>query len=155
MVCGLRNASATKSIDDVSLRADDSHFVRCTIAIRDGGRLDPNRIVAEFSTISPDSVEFVKLFSMSGDDVYGEQDILAKKQTFTLEVRGRDTPKSARTLEYDPATKPPTIRRITPITSGEPWPDFKKCDKRSDFELFEAACLWFDIEPTLPMPDIE
>jgi hypothetical protein len=34
-----------------------------------------------------------------------------------------------------------------------PWPDFKALDKRSDFELYEAACLWFDEEPVLPMFD--
>jgi hypothetical protein len=32
------------------------------------------------------------------------------------------------------------------------WPDFKKWDQKSEFELYEAACLWFDIEPQLPMP---
>jgi hypothetical protein len=31
------------------------------------------------------------------------------------------------------------------------WPDFKKWDGRSEFELFEAAALWFDAEPRLPM----
>jgi|GEM_PF-5431946 len=34
----------------------------------------------------------------------------------------------------------------------EPWPDFKKWDQREKFELYEAACLWFDREPALPMP---
>jgi hypothetical protein len=32
------------------------------------------------------------------------------------------------------------------------WPDFKKWDQREKFELCEAACLWFDREPVLPMP---
>jgi hypothetical protein len=31
------------------------------------------------------------------------------------------------------------------------WPDFKKWDDRDEFELFEAAALWFDAEPRLPM----
>jgi hypothetical protein len=44
-------------------------------------------------------------------------------------------------------------RSLAPTTSSEPWPDFKKWDKANDFELFEAACLWFDIEPRVPMPD--
>jgi hypothetical protein len=35
----------------------------------------------------------------------------------------------------------------------EPWPNFKKWDKKEKFELYEAACLWFNIEPRLPMPD--
>jgi hypothetical protein len=35
----------------------------------------------------------------------------------------------------------------------ERWPDFKKWDKQEKFELYEAACLWFNIEPRLPMPD--
>ena len=39
------------------------------------------------------------------------------------------------------------------IWPNEPWPDFKKWDKKELFELYEAACLWFNIEPRLPMPD--
>jgi hypothetical protein len=39
------------------------------------------------------------------------------------------------------------------IWPDEPWPDFKKWDKKEDFELYEAACLWFNTEPRLPMPD--
>jgi hypothetical protein len=35
----------------------------------------------------------------------------------------------------------------------EPWPDFKKWDRKDLFELYEAACLWFNIEPRLPMPE--
>jgi hypothetical protein len=31
------------------------------------------------------------------------------------------------------------------------WPDFKKWDQRAEFELCEAAALWFDAEPRLPM----
>ena len=38
------------------------------------------------------------------------------------------------------------------IWPDEPWPDFKKWDKKEKFELHEAACLWFNIEPRLPMP---
>jgi hypothetical protein len=40
--------------------------------------------------------------------------------------------------------------KIWPI---EPWPDFRKWDKKEQFELYEAACLWFNIEPRLPMPE--
>jgi hypothetical protein len=32
-----------------------------------------------------------------------------------------------------------------------PWPDFDKWDKRTDFRLFEIACLWTDQEPGLPL----
>jgi len=32
------------------------------------------------------------------------------------------------------------------------WPNFKEWDQRQDFELYEAACLWFNQEPQLPMP---
>ena len=32
------------------------------------------------------------------------------------------------------------------------WPDFEASDKRKDFQLYEAACLWFDRKPILPMP---
>jgi hypothetical protein len=31
------------------------------------------------------------------------------------------------------------------------WPDFQKWDDRSEFKLYEAAALWFDAEPRLPM----
>lgn len=31
------------------------------------------------------------------------------------------------------------------------WPDFGKWDTRSEFKLYEAAALWFDAEPRLPM----
>jgi hypothetical protein len=31
------------------------------------------------------------------------------------------------------------------------WPDFVKWDDRTEFELHEAAALWFDAEPRLPM----
>ena len=31
------------------------------------------------------------------------------------------------------------------------WPDFKPWDAKDRFELYEAACLWFLMEPTLPM----
>src|ERR1700755_1290432 len=31
------------------------------------------------------------------------------------------------------------------------WPDFKHWDDRTEFELYEAAALWFDTEPRLPM----
>jgi hypothetical protein len=31
------------------------------------------------------------------------------------------------------------------------WPNFQNWDERSEFELHEAAALWFDAEPQLPM----
>jgi hypothetical protein len=31
------------------------------------------------------------------------------------------------------------------------WPNFQNWDERSEFELHEAATLWFDAEPRLPM----
>jgi hypothetical protein len=33
----------------------------------------------------------------------------------------------------------------------EPWPNFKKWDEKEELELYEAACLWFEKEPKLPM----
>jgi hypothetical protein len=35
----------------------------------------------------------------------------------------------------------------------EPWPDFRKWDQRQEFELCEAACLWLNLEPRLPMTE--
>jgi hypothetical protein len=34
---------------------------------------------------------------------------------------------------------------------AQQWPDFKKWDTRTEFELHEVAALWFDAEPRLPM----
>jgi len=31
------------------------------------------------------------------------------------------------------------------------WPDFRKWDERGEFELHEAAALWFNAEPRVPM----
>jgi hypothetical protein len=33
----------------------------------------------------------------------------------------------------------------------QPWPDFRKWDDRTEFALYEAAALWFDTEPRVPM----
>jgi hypothetical protein len=110
---GVHNASRTWSIDDITLRAREGHFVDCTIAIahRQPGQLTMREpVIAEFRTLPPGATEMVELFGLGADE-YSEQDILSKKQTFTLEVRGRDTPVAQLVLEYDPATKPPIIRR--------------------------------------------
>ena len=34
---------------------------------------------------------------------------------------------------------------------GHTWPDFEKWDKQKEFRLLEAACLWVDEEPRLPL----
>jgi len=39
------------------------------------------------------------------------------------------------------------------IWPEEAWPKFKKWDQCKEFELYEAACLWFNLEPRLPMPE--
>jgi hypothetical protein len=44
----------------------------------------------------------------------------------------------------------PNFEQVTP-TPLVPWPDFDKWDKRTDFRLFEIACLWIDQEPGLPL----
>jgi hypothetical protein len=41
-----------------------------------------------------------------------------------------------------------TVKLSLPI---QRWPDFRKWDERSEFQLYEAAALWFDAEPRLPM----
>jgi hypothetical protein len=35
---------------------------------------------------------------------------------------------------------------------GRPWPDYEKWDKKQRLQLYEAACLWVECEPVLPMP---
>jgi hypothetical protein len=44
----------------------------------------------------------------------------------------------------------PNFEHVTP-SPAVPWPDFDKWDKRTDFRLFEIACLWADQEPALPL----
>jgi hypothetical protein len=59
--------------------------------------------------------------------------------------------KNADNVEYsDIEVDRAEAESIWPI---EPWPDFKKWDERQEFELYEAACLWFNLEPRLPMPE--
>jgi hypothetical protein len=112
---GVHNASRRTSIDGVTLRAHDSQFVQCTIGVahlEPGGSVK-SPIVSKIETLPPGAEEFSELFGVGGSDVYSEHDILSKKQTFTLEARGRDAEKCLATLEYDPSTKPATIRRLS------------------------------------------
>jgi hypothetical protein len=113
---GVRNISSANSIDDVTLRAQESAFVTCTIGIAHmpiGRPQLRNPIILKVDTLPPGAEEFVELFGLNGTNVYGEGDILSKKQTFTLEARGRDTPTRLLVLEYDPSTRPPSIRRVS------------------------------------------
>lgn len=112
---GVRNASAARSIDEVSVRARDNPFVHCTISIAHsvpGARFARNPVIFETASLPPGSEEFVELFGLGGSDVYSEQDLLSKKQTFQLEARGRDSQTLVAVLEYDPSSRPPTIRRV-------------------------------------------
>jgi hypothetical protein len=47
------------------------------------------------------------------------------------------------------------LNRVAPAESGTApkatWPDFDRWDKVEEFRLFEAACLWCDETPKLPM----
>jgi hypothetical protein len=109
---GVQNASRTKSIDDITLRAKEGQFVDCTVAVahQHPGRLrEREPVIAEFRTLSPGATEMVHLFGLGADE-HSEQDILSKPQRFTLEARGRDTPIALLALDYDPSTKPPIIR---------------------------------------------
>jgi hypothetical protein len=113
---GVKNASARRSVDEISMRARESQFVQCTVAIAHtlpNRRPQRNPVVLEVATLPPGAEEFVELFGLGGDNVYGEHDIMSKVQTFTLEARGRDAAMVTATLEYDPSTRPPTIRRIS------------------------------------------
>jgi hypothetical protein len=113
---GLKNVSVAKSIDDVSLRAQQNQFVDSTVRVahdlRDGS-MPRNPIVLKIDTLSPNAEELVDLFGLGGSDVYSEGDILAKKNRFVLEARGRDTQRVLVVLEYDPSTRPPVIRRVS------------------------------------------
>jgi len=35
---------------------------------------------------------------------------------------------------------------------GGEWPDFQAWDQKDQLQLYEAACLWVDREPQLPLP---
>jgi hypothetical protein len=110
---GLYNASNTKSIDDIVLRALESHFVLVAISPEHmpiHRIVDRNPTILKLDTLSPGADKFAEMFSLGEGDVWGEQDILAKKHTFILEAYGRDTQKATITLEYNPSTKPPTVR---------------------------------------------
>jgi hypothetical protein len=75
------------------------------------GKSDRDLIITELRTLHPRVTKVVKLFSLNASDIWGEQDVLAKKQMFTLQVVGRNTPPALIVLEYDPSTSPPLIRR--------------------------------------------
>jgi hypothetical protein len=111
---GVRNRSETKSIDDVSLRAQEGRFVRHSIAIA----YDPNTpkrvpIILERKSLPPRAIEYAELFGLDGDVAnQASDDLFAKSQRFTLEARGRDTLTVQVEFEYLP-TNPPTIRQLT------------------------------------------
>jgi hypothetical protein len=113
---GLRNSSTSKSVDEVSLRAHSNQFVECTIAVAhrpvEGWR-EHNPIFLKLETLPPKAEEFVELFGVAVGKRWNEGDILGKKQTFTLEARGRDVKTVRAVLEYDPTTDPPIIRRTS------------------------------------------
>jgi hypothetical protein len=75
--------------------------------------MERNQVILKLDTLPPKAEEYVELFGLGAHDVWSENDILAKKQTFTLEARGRDTQTVLAVLEYDPTNRPPTIRRIS------------------------------------------
>jgi hypothetical protein len=113
---GIRNASTMKSVDDVSLRAQQRTFVECTISVAHmlaDGRLSRTPILTEVATLPPNAEEFVELFGLSASDTWVGKDILAERSTFVLEARGRDARTVIAVLEYDPRTRPPTIRRVS------------------------------------------
>jgi hypothetical protein len=117
---GIRNASDTRSVDNISLRVRNDQFVECTIKeanypYGEIARSSGDPIIFETDTLPPPHArEFVELFGM-GPEVRSEGDILARKHQFTLEARGRDAQTVLAVLEYDPAmaAHPPTIRRIS------------------------------------------
>jgi hypothetical protein len=113
---GMRNASMHKSVDEISLIAHKNQFVDCTISLahlRGLGLPRGNPVIEKLDTLPPGAEEFIELFGLSATDKWSENDILSKKQTFTLEARARDTPAALAVLEYDPTTRPATIRRIS------------------------------------------
>jgi hypothetical protein len=81
--------------------------------VRLEGWKESNPIFLELQTLQPKAEEFVYLFGLDVKVVRNENDILANKQTFTIETRGRDVETVRAVLEYDPTTIPPFIRRIS------------------------------------------
>jgi hypothetical protein len=58
-----------------------------------------------------------------------------------------------RSFLYDRAFHVMSLMGTDELWPIEPWPGFKKWDERQEFELYESACLWFNLEPRLPMPE--
>lgn len=48
---------------------------------------------------------------------------------------------------------PRKMAKAEPADTRTVWPDFDKWDDKTEFRLFEAACLWNEEEPKLPMSD--
>ena len=112
---GVKNLSTTRNVDDVSLRAQEGRFVRHTISVAHELSARDRRVpvILERPTISPCAIEYVELFGLGGNVAIAPVgDLFAQRQTFVLEVRGRDTPTVMVEFEYLP-TVPPTIRRVS------------------------------------------
>jgi hypothetical protein len=111
----VRNTLPSKSVDQIEISTADTVFSRTTMRTDDLERqvVHKRLILAEIRTLSPGADVCVSLFALGNDDIWGEQDVLNKRQNFTLELRARDAPSRSITLEYDPSVRPPRIRRAS------------------------------------------
>jgi hypothetical protein len=111
---GVRNSSSVKSIDDISLRANEGDFVGVTVAeahARPDRSVEREPVLRVWRTLPPRAEELVPLFGLDPNVGSNFQDALGKANRFTLELRGRDTPTVWAAFEYQPTT-PPTITRL-------------------------------------------
>ena len=84
---GIKNSSTTKSADEVTVRAHESWFVDCTIAVahrrmNESSKKSP--LIFSHSTLEPGAVEFIELFGL---ETHLSGDVFKRSHEFVLEAR--------------------------------------------------------------------
>lgn len=112
---GVRNASWSKSADDVTLRAHESWFVENTFVIAHedprSTRSARSPIIFKAQTLEPLALEFVELFGLSTNLAQSPGDVFRQSHEFVIEGRARDAATIVLTLKYEP-TEPPAIIKV-------------------------------------------
>jgi hypothetical protein len=90
---GIRNASAQRSADDVTVRAIHSWFVDCTIEVSHRKREAPsekNPVMFRAKTLHPHACEYIEMFGLGPDPDQTPGDVLKREHEFVIEARARD-----------------------------------------------------------------
>lgn len=106
---GIENTGNT-TIGNVTLRALDSWFTREAIAASQYGQSQsfaaPVELI-ERTELHPHAPEYKQMFGLSYVTAASHPDyIFNKRQRFTIEALGKDTPAVRKEFEYDPKTRP-------------------------------------------------